>query len=158
MATLLGCNDTRVGRRLTAKSIDFPHPTTDEKRMDMYAFLELIDEDKEKLERWNLAPSQKSRPDWWTEYKDAAELYNSTDAGEHSPLWKMETFNQRSHAMKGRKEARDAKKRASTVQVRGQRQRVGSTQPSGSGFWITGRINRQERNDGATASEPVSNY
>jgi hypothetical protein len=80
-----GCDDMRVGRRLTAETVDFPHPTKEEKRMDMYAFLELDKEDKEKLERWNLAPSQKSRPDWWRDYDDAAELHNYTTAGKHSP-------------------------------------------------------------------------
>ncbi|KAK5446689.1 hypothetical protein LTS15_009622 [Exophiala xenobiotica] len=121
-----GCNDMRVGRRLTAKSIDFPHPTNDEKRMDMYAFLELNDEEKEKLERWNLVPSQKARPDWWTEFNDVAELYNNTDAGEHSPLWNMETFNERDLAMKVRKEAREMKRGAITDRVRGRGQSVGS--------------------------------
>jgi len=99
--------------------------------MDMYAFLELSDGDKEKLERWNLAPSQKNRADWWAEYNNAAELYNNTVAGKPSPLWKMETYDQRSHAMKARKEAMDAKERASTEQS-GRQQTVESTLCSGS--------------------------
>jgi hypothetical protein len=101
-----GCDYTRVGSRLRATITDFPHKKeTEEKRADMYAFLDLNDSQDNSLEQWNLAPHREGNPKWWDDYKERKALYNHKDGvatGPKLPLNEMPTLEERKNSLRDR--------------------------------------------------------
>lgn len=98
----IGSDDTRVGSRLRATIIDFPHVSErEQKRLDMYAFLNLTLDQEKSLRRWNVAP-HKTNTEWWADYEEKKKLYNHDENGLEKPLIDMATHHLRERALRQR--------------------------------------------------------
>ena len=71
-----GFDDMHVGNHLSAKITDMPHVRRKEqKRVDLFAFLDLNDTEMDALVDWQLAPKVTSTR-WWTVFSERRKLYN----------------------------------------------------------------------------------
>ena len=103
MANGFGCDDMRVGSRLKAKIWDFPHVSeAAQKRMDMYAFLNLTEAQEDSLRNFQLAPHQSVNPQWWVDYDKRKKEYNLDENGQEKPLIDMTTYEDRERALRKR--------------------------------------------------------
>ncbi|KAJ9655288.1 hypothetical protein H2198_005817 [Neophaeococcomyces mojaviensis] len=100
-----GSDDMRVGSRLRANIFDFPHVSeAAQKRVDMYAFLNLTKDQEDSLRRWGLAPHETNKA-WWDDYEERKKRYNEDEIGRPKPLIDMVTFEERKNALVSRSKA-----------------------------------------------------
>ena len=86
----LGCDQTRVGSRLHASITELPHiKESEEKRVDMYAFLDLDDDQDESLHKWSLTPHRTYKK-WWIDYQERKAVYNRDEQKNVKPLIAMD--------------------------------------------------------------------
>jgi hypothetical protein len=105
MAHGFGCRRSEVGTRLRANITDFPHEDeNNEKRVDMYAFLDLDDKQDKSLEQWNLAPHHDNLK-WWQDYRRRKRIYNYATNSRKLPLMNLDTIEKRQIELKARLEA-----------------------------------------------------
>ena len=111
----VGSSTNRVGSRLKATVSDLPHKDpSEEKRSDMYAFLNLSDDQDKSLRKWSMTP-QKGEVSWWADYAKRKELYNKDMHDGKSPLIEIGTYKARAAELKVRVDARAAADKANTA-------------------------------------------
>ena len=97
MAQGLGCDDSSVGSCLTVKISDFPAADLGVgRRGDLYAFLDLNEDESNSLEKWNLVPHRHDKQ-WWEEFEKKKKLYN-----EPKPILEFNTWDERLVQMRRR--------------------------------------------------------
>lgn len=81
-----GCDQTRIGTRLRASMTELPHCTeAEEKRVDMYAFLDLEPDQDDSLHQWSLTP-HKTNTVWWDDYRRRKKAYHGDESKQETPL------------------------------------------------------------------------